>query len=90
MDRTQITIGKIKVNALNGSVYIKDIKIYEANGDSIFFDCHDIYLKVNLKKMLSNVYEVSTIKIDTPEIRITQNGNNFNFRRFSKTLFTSC
>jgi len=83
----KITIGKIKVNALNGSVYIKDIKIYEANGDSIFFDCHDIYLKVNLKKMLSNVYEVSTIKIDTPEIRITQNGNNFNFddlvKRFS-------
>jgi hypothetical protein len=83
----KITIDKINVNVLNGSVYIKDIKIYEANGDSLFFDCHDIYLKVNLKKMLANVYEVYKIKIDTPEIRITQNGNNFNFddlvKRFS-------
>ncbi len=83
----KITLDKIKINALNGSVYLKNIKIYEANGDTVFFDCHDIYLKVNLKKMLSGVYEVDKIKIDTPEIRITQNGNNFNFddlvKRFS-------
>jgi uncharacterized protein involved in outer membrane biogenesis len=75
----KITVGSLKVNAFNGSVYVKDIKVYEANGDSIFFDCHDIYLKVNLKKMLAKFYEVDTIKIDEPEIHISQDGNNFNF-----------
>lgn len=83
----KITLDKIKINTLNGSVYIKNIKIYEANGDSVFFDCHDVYLKVNLKKILAGVYEVDKIKIDTPEIRVTQNGNSFNFddlvKRFS-------
>src|ERR1700677_2607133 len=75
----KITVDKININAANGSVYVKNIKIYEANGDSVFFDCHDIYLKVNLKKMLGGVYEVYEIKIDAPEIRITQNENSFNF-----------
>jgi len=83
----KITIGKVNVKAFNGSIYIKDIKIYEANSDSVFFDCHDIYLKVNLKKMIAGIYEVYKIKIDNPEIRITQDGNTFNFddlvKRFS-------
>jgi hypothetical protein len=42
----KITIGSIKINAQRGSIYLKDLKIYEANGDSVFFDCHDIYLRV--------------------------------------------
>jgi len=83
----KITVDKIKISAQNGSVYVKDIKIYEANEDSVFFDCHDIYLKVNLRKLLAGVYEVYEIKIDAPEIRVTQNGNIFNFddlvKRFS-------
>jgi len=83
----KITIGEIKINALNGSVSTTNIKIYEANGDSVFFDCHDIYLKVTMKKMLAHIYTVYKIEIDTPEIHITQNGNSFNFddlvKRFS-------
>jgi len=75
----KITLGSIKINAFKGSIYIKDIKIYEPNGDSVFFGCHDIYLKVNIKKMLAKVYEIDEIKIDAPEISITQNGNKFNF-----------
>lgn len=75
----KITLGSIKIHPFNGSIYIKDIKIYEANGDSTFFSCHDIYLKVNLKKMLAKVYEVNEIKIDEPQIYISQDGNKFNF-----------
>ena len=82
-----ITIGSVKVKPFNGSIYIKDLKIYEANGDSVFFNCHDIYLRVSLLKVFDRVYQVEKIKIDKPEIRITQNGNNFNFddliQRFS-------
>ncbi|MGP8215910.1 MAG: DUF748 domain-containing protein [Bacteroidia bacterium] len=83
----QVTIGGIKINALNGSVKVKNIKIYEANSDKVFFDCHDIYLKVNLDKMFSGIYGIDTIKIDEPEISIIQDGNKFNFddlkKRFS-------
>jgi len=83
----KITIGSINIKAFNGSIYIKDLKIYEANGDSVFFNCHDIYVKTDIKKMLSGIYEVDKIKIDNPEIKITQNGNVFNFddiiKRFS-------
>lgn len=75
----QITIGSINVNALNGSVNIADLKIYEEKSRKIFFDCHDIYLKVNLKKMLGKVYQVDEVKIVKPEISIVQNGNDFNF-----------
>ncbi len=83
----RITIGSIKINAKRGSIYLKDLKIYEANGDSVFFDCHDIYLRVKIGKLFNKIYEVEKIQIDKPEIRITQNGNSFNFddiiKRFS-------
>ncbi len=75
----KITFGSIKISATKGSIYIKDIKIYEPNGDSVFFACHDIYLKVNIRQMLAKVYEIDEIKIDAPEISISQNGNKFNF-----------
>jgi len=83
----RITIGSIKIKGTNGSVYIKDLKIYEANGDSVFFDCHDIYVKVDLREIMHGVYNVFKIKIDEPEIKISQYGNSFNFddliKRFS-------
>ncbi|HXB11570.1 MAG TPA: AsmA family protein, partial [Bacteroidia bacterium] len=83
----KITLGGIKINTKRGSIYLKDLKIYEANGDTVFFDCHDIYLRVKLGKLFDKVYEVEKIQIDNPEIRITQNDSTFNFddliKRFS-------
>ncbi len=83
----QVTISHIKINAMNGSVNIKDIKVYEAHSDSVFFACHDFYVKLNLDKLFTGVYGIDTILIDQPQIRITQNGNTFNFddlkKRFS-------
>jgi hypothetical protein len=75
----QIRVANINVNALNGSVNITDLKIYERNSKNVFFSCHDIYLKVDLKKILAKIYQVDDIKIDKPEISIIQNGNDFNF-----------
>ncbi|HTA83914.1 MAG TPA: DUF748 domain-containing protein [Bacteroidia bacterium] len=74
-----ISVGRVSLNPLTGSVFIKDLKIYEADSTTVFFDCHDIYIKVNLKKLLSSNYEIEEIKIDKPEISIVQNGNKFNF-----------
>jgi hypothetical protein len=83
----RITTGNIKLDPLKGSVFIKDIKIYEPDSTNVFFDCHDVFVKVNLTQMLGNTYQVDQIKIDNPEIRIAQNGNHFNFddlvKRFS-------
>lgn len=75
----KITISKLKIHPFDGAIYIKDIKIYEANSDSTFFSCHDVYLKVSLGKILAKEYEIDEIKIDQPEISISQNGNKFNF-----------
>ena len=79
MTGRRVTIGKVKVNLSNGSIYIKDLKIYEANDTAVFFDCHDIYLRFSIKKMLHSEYCIEKVKIDAPEITITQNGNHFNF-----------
>jgi hypothetical protein len=75
----KITLSSLHINVLNGSIYIKNLKIYEADTNKSFFDCHSIYIKVSLQKMLSKVYAVEEIKIDEPEISIIQNGNKFNF-----------
>ena len=82
----KVTLGSLNINILNGSVYVKNIKIYEADTNKTFFDCHSIYLKVSLSKMLSKVYAVEEIKINEPEISIIQNGNKFNFDDLLKHL----
>src|SRR5581483_150618 len=74
-----ITVGSVNLNPLNGSVFIKDLKIYEAESTTVFFECHDIYVKLSLKKALANNYAIEEIRIDKPEISIVQNGNKFNF-----------
>jgi len=83
----EVTIGHIKIDAMNGSIKIKDIKIYEYHSDKVFFDCHDFYVKLNMQKIFNGIYAIDTILIDQPEITISQDGNKFNFddlkRRFS-------
>ncbi len=83
----QMTIGGVHLDALNGIVKVRDIKVYEANSNQTFFDCHYIYLKANMKKMFSGTYGFDTIKIDQPEVSIIQDGNKFNYddliKRFS-------
>src|SRR6202034_3216453 len=74
-----ISVGRVSLNPLTGSVFIKDLKIYEADSTTVFFDCHDIYVKLNLKKLFASNYDVEEIRIDKPEISIVQNGNKFNF-----------
>jgi uncharacterized protein involved in outer membrane biogenesis len=75
----RITIGHIGINPFNGSVSIKDIKVYEEKGDSVFFSCHEISVQVELKKALNKVYAIDKLSIDNPEIRVFQNGKKFNF-----------
>ena len=84
----QVSLGHISINALDGSVNLVDLKVYEAHSDKIFFGCHDIFVKLNLDKMFSGVYGIDTIRIVQPQINIVQNGNTFNFtdivKRFTK------
>jgi uncharacterized protein involved in outer membrane biogenesis len=80
----RITIGKINIRLFNGTVYIKDIKLSETDSSKVFFECHDVYLKVSLKKMLAKIYDVEEVRFDEPQITINQNGNKFNFDDLSE------
>lgn len=83
----KISIGDLKIDVRQGSVDIRNVKIYEAGSDSIFFECKDIFAKVNTRKIFQKIYEVDQFRIDTPEVHVTQSGNTFNFsdliKRFS-------
>jgi len=75
----QVTAGSIMLNPFNGTVSIKELKIYETDNTHVFFDCHEVYVKVGLRNLLNKIYTIEKVTIDNPEISIIQNKNSFNF-----------
>ncbi len=84
----QITLNQAYVNPLTGFVYLKNLKVYEANSDSLFFSAHGVSANFELLKLFSKTYEISELVVDRPRgviIQDTLNILNFNdiIKRFS-------
>lgn len=75
----QIEIGRLYLNPLTGYLNIGNLKIYEYKNNNIFFSAKGITVNVSILKLLSKVYEVSRFSLNTPRVRIIQDGKNFNF-----------
>ncbi|MBE0646621.1 MAG: DUF748 domain-containing protein [Bacteroidales bacterium] len=85
-------IEKIRINLLTGSVDVKELKIFEANGDTVFFRVQRFMADVNLWNLFRGVYHVEHLRIEDPFVRIIQQGDSLNFsdimKRFSSDSFS--
>src|SRR5579862_7191829 len=84
----KITMSDLHINAFNGIVRFDDLKIYEANRKTIFFECRELYLNITVYKLWAGEYDITELTMDRPTINIIQRGNRFNYddlvKRFSE------
>jgi hypothetical protein len=86
----QIKMNWAYVNPFTGHVHFSNLKIYEAQNDSIFFSAEGISVDIALRKLLSKTYEITDLILDKPKgILILNKRNDFNFNdiilRFDST-----
>ncbi|MGE5406649.1 MAG: DUF748 domain-containing protein [Methanosarcina sp.] len=89
----EITVGRAYVNPLTGSVSLNNVRIFEQNSDSVFFYVRKFGIDLSILKLISGTYQVSSLKIDQPEINVIQTDSVFNFtdliRKFAVTADTT-
>jgi hypothetical protein len=83
----QITMDWAYVNPFTGHVYFKNVKIYEAASNSVFFAAEGIGADFAMGKLLSKTYEITKLEINHPQgiIKINDKTSNIDdlIERFS-------
>lgn len=76
----QIKMDLAYVNPFTGYARFSNFRIYEANSDSVFLSSEGLSLGINMCKLLSKEYEITSITLDRPRgIAIQNSKHNFNF-----------
>jgi len=68
----EITMDLPYINPFTGYVHLRNLKIYEANSDSVFFSARALKVNMEMLKLLNRTYEISSVTLDTPVGRIVQ------------------
>lgn len=68
----EVTMDLPYINPFTGYVHLRNLKIYEANSDSVFFSTKALKVNLEMWKLLSKTYEVSSVTLDTPVGKIIQ------------------
>src|SRR5579872_6876100 len=68
----KIRMSWMYVNPLTGHVYIKNLRVYEHNSDSLFFTAKAVSADFSMFKLLYKTYEINSIIVYSPWGRIIQ------------------
>lgn len=83
----EIKIGWLYLNPFTAYVHIGNLKVYEADSDSLFLTAEGLSADFQLHKLFSKTYEINTITLNKPVAYIIQNKKELNFsdliRRFT-------
>lgn len=72
----EIKMDRAYVNPFTG---FTNFRIYENKSDSIFFTAHDFSMNITLHKLLSKTYEISSLTINQPFVKVLKKKDNLNF-----------
>lgn len=75
----EITMDLPYINPFTGYVHLRNLKVYEYKSDSIFFSANGISVNVEMFKLLSKTYEISSLTLSEPMAKIIQSDSLFNF-----------
>lgn len=75
----QITIDHFRLNPFTGNMNVRGLKVLEAAEDTVFLHIDTIDVNTTLFKMLTGTYEIASVRVAHPFVRIIQDGERFNF-----------
>jgi hypothetical protein len=84
----RVQVGFVYVNPFSGKVHLKNLKIYEKEGNRIFFSVKDLSVNVNMLKLFSKTYEISRVSLNSPIVWVIMDKKKTNFddliKKFTK------
>lgn len=75
----EITLGGILLNPLTGALSLRNMSIFEQGSDTLFMKVKKFKVNVSLLRLLTGTYDISSVRINQPEIRIVRDDSLFNF-----------
>lgn len=76
----KIELSWVYINPFTGHVYIKNLRVYEHNSDSLFFTAQSVDADFSMFKLLHKTYEINCITVHKPWGRIIQDKGQINFQ----------
>jgi hypothetical protein len=75
----EITVKNIFINPLTVALSSKDLVMYEQESDTVFMSVRKLRVNLSLLKLLRGVYEIRSVKVTKPELRVVRDDSLFNF-----------
>jgi len=84
----KVSVKWIYINPITGYLQFNKLKIYEANGDSVFFSSEGLSLHISITRLFSKTLEINNLILDQPKGKVIQHQKRLNFDDLI-TLFTN-
>jgi len=75
----EVKIGWLYLNPFTAYAHIGNLKIYEANSDSLFLTAAGLSVDFQLYKLFNKTYEINTITLNKPVAYVIQTKKEMNF-----------
>jgi len=75
----KIYLGDLKINYFKVAIQLKDLDIYEQDGETPFAGFKECYINFTPTKLFNDEYSVSEIRLDSLYVNIIKDGEQFNF-----------
>jgi hypothetical protein len=75
----KITMSWAYVNPFTGYIHLENLKIHEYQSDSLFMDTKGLSIHFGLSKFFHHGFEISSLTLDHPIIKVIKDGTTFNF-----------
>ncbi|MEO8149564.1 MAG: DUF748 domain-containing protein [Bacteroidia bacterium] len=82
----EITMDKLWINILTGSMRISGLTVYEENGKDKFFTADELYANITVNKIFASQYEITEAYFKNFSCTIILDGKQFNFDDILKKL----
>jgi hypothetical protein len=75
----EITVGSILLNPFTVALSVRDLAMFEQESDTVFMSVSKFKVNLSLLKLLRGIYEIRSVKVTQPEIRVIRDDSIFNF-----------
>ena len=75
----KLTIEKIRLNYFTGKFQINDLKLFEADSNTVFLSFKQMKIDVKFLPLFKKEISAKNFSLDDPYIEVLQNGDKFNF-----------
>lgn len=75
----KINVDGVSINVFTGNVALKDVTIFEANGDSVFINAESMDVNLSMIDLLQKKIHLEALNVNNPKMNIVQRDTTFNF-----------